>query len=497
MTKILIVDDEPSQLQITQEVAIKAGFNTITASNGYEALSLLRADQNICAMILDLVMPDLDGMAVLEVMREEGIGIPVIVQTAKSSLEIINSAMKNGAIDYFVKPVSINRITISLQNALKIEQLESSLNSERAHQRGKLNTNDIITKSENMERVTYLMNKAAKSTIAVLLEGESGVGKKLIARAIAGSGDRGGKPFISINCGVVDKNKIESMLFGHVRGAFAKDAFEGANNDFIGKFEQAHGGTIFLDEVGELPNSTQAKLLSVLQNGEITPLGSSKTIKIDVRFISATNKRLLNLAKCGSFREDLYYRLNVFPIYVPPLRDRMEDIAPLAEHFVAKFSAEAGRRVHGISSEAMKLLKNYDWPGNIQQFENIIFRSIILAQEAWLQPNDFLQIEHNKKQQKTPYSGSLSTKNTPVHIDDEPLILEKKHAIAPQNERFLTENGEITPIAQIERELIIFALKKYNGRMSHIARSLGIGRSTLYRKLKEFGLEDNIVKTAA
>jgi DNA-binding NtrC family response regulator len=495
MTKILIVDDEPAQLQITQEVATKAGFNTITASNGLEALSLLRADQNIGAIILDLIMPNLDGMAVMEAMRKENIGIPIIIQTTKPSIQTINSAMRYGAIDYFVKPVTPERIIVSLQNALKIQRLQTCLNSERALQVGRFDINSIITKSPAMERVLYLAQKAAKSMINVLIEGETGVGKELVARAIVGSSERSGKSFISVNCGAISDEEIESVLFGHVKGGFA-----GANDDHSGKFEEAHGGTIFLDEVGELPQATQVKLLKVIQSGEIEPIGASKIKKVDVRIIAATNKRLLNIAKSGSLREDLYYRLNVFPIYVPPLRDRMEDIASLAEHFIAKFSAETGRSIHGISSDAMALLKSHDWPGNIGQFENAMFRSIVMAEEAWLQKIDFPQIKVNIDENHKPHDRIKTSRRTPlspIHIDDAPLSIDKNIKTPAEKEHFLTENGEITPIVQIERELIIFAIKRYNGQMSKIARSLGIGRSTLYRKLKEFGLENNAEKTAA
>ncbi len=492
MDKILIVDDEPSHLTQTQETAIKAGFTTITARCGNEALSLLRADQNIKAMILDLVMPEIDGMGVLNIMRNESLNIPVIIQTGKASLDTIIPAMRYGAIDYIVKPVSTERITISLQNALRIKGLENCLKNERARKSGMFNADDIITKSPAMERVLYLINKAAKNTIPVLLEGENGVGKELIARSIYGGGERSAKPFISLNCASIKKEQIDSVLFGHVIGAF-----NNAKTSHKGKFEEAHGGTLFLDEIGELPSDTQEKLLQVIQNGEIKPEGSMEAKKIDVRLISATNKRLLTLAKNGIFREDLYYRLNVFPIYIPPLRDRMEDIAPLAEHFINRFSAETGRRIHGIEANAMQLLKSYDWPENIRQFENAIFRSVTLAQNAWLQLSDFPQITNTIKQAINNNDKSKFIQRTPIHIDDMPLVLNKNETSTKINDRFLTENGGITPIAQLEKELIIFALKRHSGKMSKIARELGIGRSTLYRKLKEYGLEQTIDKNAA
>lgn len=492
MTKVLIVDDEPVQLRLTQEAADRAGFHCITARDGNEAMSLLRSDGAIAAVILDLIMPELDGMGVLEAMRNEDINIPVIVQTAQSSMETIVSAMRAGATDFFVKPVAPERLTISLSNALNIERLESCVRTERARLSGTIKVANIVTNGPAMDRVLTLIQKAAKSTIPVLVEGESGTGKELVARAIQGTGDRAGKPFIIVNCGAIPPDLVESTLFGHIKGAFT-----GAHADQTGKFEEAHGGTIFLDEVGELPLDAQVKLLRVLQEGEIEPVGASKPKRVNVRVISATNRRLLNMAKDGTFREDLYYRLNVFPIYVPPLRERMEDLPSLIEHFIAKLGAEAGRRVHGIAPNAFDLLKNHDWPGNIRQLENAIFRAIVLAETTQLQLSDFPQILTQSTSRAAVVETMQSAPNsTPVHIDA-PLILEMSDAIAPTSDRFLSKEGEIPPLADVERDLIAFALERYDGRMSHIARSLGIGRSTLYRKLKEYGLEEQIDRTAA
>lgn len=493
MTKVLIVDDEPVQLRLTEEAANRAGFHCITALNGKEALSLIRSDSTISAIILDLVMPELDGMGVLEAMRRDNINIPVIVQTAQSSMETIVSAMRAGATDFFVKPVAPERLTISLSNALNLERLESCVRTERARLSGTIGVKDIVTSGTAMDRVLSLIGKAAKSTIPVLVEGETGTGKELVARAILGSGDRAGKPFVIVNCGAIPPELVESTLFGHVKGAFT-----GAHADQTGKFEEAHGGTIFLDEVGELPLDAQVKLLRVLQEGEIEPVGASKPKRVNVRVISATNRRLLNMAKDGSFREDLYYRLNVFPIYVPPLRERMEDLPALIEHFIVKLGAEAGRRVATIAPAALELLRSHDWPGNIRQLENAIYRAIVLAETTQLQPQDFPQIlTHTASRMQAVQSlQSSPTQAAPVHID-EPLILTKEDAIAPASDRFLTQTGDVPSLAHLERDLIAFALERYNGHMSQIARALGIGRSTLYRKLKEYGLEEQMDRPAA
>ncbi len=488
MTKVLIVDDEPNQLKLTEEMAKRAGFDVISADNGQEALSILRTNKSIKAIILDLIMPNLDGMAVLEKMRKEDISTPVIVQTAKSSMELIITAMRLGAVDYFVKPVSFERLAVSLQNAIKLEHLENCIRNERTRRAGTFCAKDIISKSPAMNRVIKLIEKAAKSNIAVLIEGEAGTGKELIARAIQGSSDRRGRPFISVNCAAIAHDQIESILFGYEKGAFV-----GANSGQKGKFEEANGGTIFLQEVGELPPAAQLKLLRIIQNGQFEPVGSFATKKVNVRIISSTTKRLLNIAQTGAFREDLFYSLNVFPIYVPPLRDRKEDIIPLTEHFMARFGAESGLRIYNISDETKEMLLNFNWPNNIRQLENAVFRAVVLAEGTCLRPADFPQINlcTSSREQLRKATIEQSSTNIPVHIDDNSLILRKENIVEQfENEKFLGKNGEITPLAELEKELIKFALKRYKGHMSQIARSLKIGRSTLYRKLKEYGLAE-------
>lgn len=490
MHKVLIVDDDPIQCRLASEVVARAGLTPIVAQSGAEALSLLQKTDGIGALILDLVMPEMDGMAVLEAMRREGHSVPVIVQTAQSSLDAVVSAMRLGATDFFVKPVAPERMTISLRNALKMGTLETSLRAERDKRAGTLSFAQIISKSPAMARTLSLGKKAAASTIPVLIEGESGVGKELLARAIQGSGERAGKPFITVNCGAIPANLVESTLFGHVKGAFT-----GAIADAPGKFREAHNGTLFLDEVGELPLDTQVKLLRAIQEGEIEPVGASKPVKVNVRLISATNRRLLNLAKDGHFREDLYYRLNVFPIYLPPLRERMEDLAALVDHFIARFAAEEGRRVHSIAPEALEMLRTHDWPGNIRQLENAIFRAVVLAETLILRPADFPQILAAQKGRDALYSETLTgfAPHAPVHIDNAPPILPRLPDSAPAQipDRFIDDHGNLLPLAEIEKELIAFAIDHHAGRMAQVARQLGIGRSTLYRKLKEYGLDDS------
>lgn len=492
MTRVLIVDDDPVQLRLTAEVARRAGFTPVTASGGDEALRLLRSEPGFGAMVLDLVMPDRDGMAVMDALRRDGIAVPVIIQTAHSSLETVVSAMRNGAADFFVKPVAPERLIVSLRNVMKLGELETIVRTDRNRRTGTLGLGAIVTRSPAMHRVLTLAQKAAKSPIPVLVEGETGTGKELIARVIQGMGDRAGKPFITVNCAAIPANLVESTLFGHKKGAFT-----GAVADHAGKFAEANGGTLFLDEIGELPLEAQAKLLRVLQEGEIEPVGASRPERVNVRVVSATNRRMLGLAQSGEFREDLYYRLNVFPIYVPPLRERLDDIEMLAGHFITRFAAEAGKRVAGLSTLAVDLLKAYDWPGNIRQLENVLYRAIVLSDGGYLEIADFPQIvaQTRGREESLRLTGSLPLPSAPVHIDAvrPRLEVETREAIP---DRFLDTDGDVRPLETLERELIEFALKRYGGRMSKVARALGIGRSTLYRKLRDYGLEGDMSDAA-
>jgi len=490
MTRILIVDDDPVQLRITAEVANRAGFRPITATGGAEALDILRSDMPVAAVVLDLVMPDVDGMAVLEAMQREGLTQPVIIQTAKASLETVITTMRHGAADFFVKPVAPERLVVSLRNALKLDALETAVRTEQARREGTIAIKDMIATAPVMQRVLALCEKAARSPIPVLIEGETGVGKELLARIIQGTGDRTGKPFVVVNCGALAPDTVEATLFGQAR----------ANGTVVpGRFAEAHGGTIFLDEIGELSLDMQAKILRVLADGTIEPI-DGKSERINVRIVTATNRRLLNLARTGEFREDLYYRLNVFPIYLPPLRERREDIEPMCERFIARFSAEAGKRVLGLSDATRKLLLDYDWPGNVRQLENALYRAIVLSDGGWLEPADFPQIVAGiggreaalRELAERPHPG------VPVHIDVAGArraaavgqAALPPAATAAASDRFLSDGGAIKALADIERDLIAFAIEQHNGRMSAVARTLGIGRSTLYRKLAEYGLGD-------
>ncbi len=384
---VLVVDDDPVQRRLLDAMLKRSGYDVRTAESGADALRALDDGGACDAIILDLVMPELDGMGVLAALRERGIETPVIVQTANGSIETVVSAMRAGAVDFVVKPVGAERLQISLKNALKLGALEHELRHIKRRASGQLGFRDLATKSPDMARVVRLAERAAKSNIPILVEGESGVGKEVLARAIQGSSDRKGRPFVTVNCGAIPHNLVESILFGHEKGAFT-----GATERHVGKFVEAHGGTLFLDEIGELPLDAQVKLLRAIQEGEVDPVGGKKSVRVDIRIISATNRSLLDQVKAGEFREDLYYRLNVFPITLPSLRQRREDIPDLARGFLARFAAEEGKRIRGIAAEALSLISSYDWPGNVRQLENAMFRAVVLADGDELTVAEFPQI---------------------------------------------------------------------------------------------------------
>jgi len=356
---VLIIDDDPVQRRLLEAMVQRFGYRAMLAEGGDAGLAMLSGPQRIDCVVLDLVMPNLDGLGVLARMREQGINIPVIVQTAHGGIDNVVSVMRAGASDFVVKPASPERLQVSLQNALATKALAGELQRLKRKHDGTLSIADVITRSEAMRPVLRSAEKASVSAIPVLIEGESGVGKELIARAIHGSGARRAMPFVAVNCGAMPENLVESILFGHEKGAFT-----GATDKHTGKFIEADGGTLFLDEVGELPPAAQVKLLRALQEGEVEPVGGRKSVKVDVRIISATNRDLIADVKAGRFREDLFYRLHVFPISVPPLRQRPEDIPELARHFLARIAAEEGKRVRGIEAEALRLLAAFRWPAN-------------------------------------------------------------------------------------------------------------------------------------
>jgi DNA-binding NtrC family response regulator len=483
--RILIVDDDPVQRRLLDNMVRKFGHEPAVAETGEAAAAMLLGGDRFDCVVLDLVMPDLDGLGVLARLREAGNPVPVIVQTAHGGIDNVVSAMRAGAVDFVVKPVGPERLQVSLRNAMEKSALEGELGRIKRSQSGTLTFRDIVTRSPNMLAVLRSAEKAAGSNIPVLIEGESGVGKELIARAIHGQSDRRAKPFVAVNCGAIPDNLVESILFGHEKGSFT-----GATEKHNGKFVEASGGTLFLDEVGELPPAAQVKLLRAIQDGEVEPVGGRRPVKVDVRIVSATNRNLLADVKTGRFREDLFYRLHVFPIAVPPLRERAEDIPDLVRHFLTRIAADESKRVRTISSEAVALLCRHRWPGNVRQLENAVFRAVVLAEGDSIGTAEFPQIAAQIAGQPAPLPEAVPALGM---IEVPPM---PEFGVAPSSPplhgaiALLNANGDVRPLEEIEAETIRFAISHYRGQMSEVARRLQIGRSTLYRKLENLGLDE-------
>lgn len=475
---ILVVDDDPTQRRLIQAVLERDGNAVVHAASGGEAIDRMTRGGGADLILLDMVMPEMSGLECLAELRSAGINEPVIVLTANGGIDMVVKAMQAGAQDFFVKPVGPERLLVGVRNAMQMKRLTAEVGRLTKRVQGRTSFDDIVGDSPPMRMVKALGARAAKSSIPVLITGESGVGKEVIARALHGASDRAGKPFVAVNCGALPANLIESILFGHEKGAFT-----GAVDKTLGKFREADGGTLFLDEIGELPLDMQVKLLRALQEGEIDPVGGKRPVKIDVRIVSATNRDPAQQVKDGAFREDLFYRLNVFPIEAPSLRDRRDDIAPLVDHFIARFNAEEGKRIAGCAPETLALLQGFDWPGNVRQLENAVFRAIVLADAPFLQPHDFPAISGvaapMPDAQPLKAATAAGAKTDAAAQVDQPI-------------RILDERGHLRTLEDIERDLIQHAIEVYAGHMSEIARRLGIGRSTLYRKVREQGLEGQL-----
>ena len=486
---ILIVDDDPAQRRLLQAAVERNGFLTRIAESGVQAVSAVDAHADIDIVLLDLVMPGMTGQEALKEIRMRRADLPCIVLTASGGIDTVVQAMQAGATDFFVKPVSPERIMVSIRNALEMSNLKTEVVRMKKRASAQIGFDDMVANAPVMAPVVRMGKRAAASNIPVLITGESGVGKELLARAIQGASERAGRPFVTVNCGAIPENLVESILFGHVKGSFT-----GATDNHAGKFVEANGGTLFLDEVGELPLDMQVKLLRVLQEGEVDPVGAKRPVKVDVRIISATNKDLAKLVAAGAFREDLYYRLNVFPIEAPPLRQRKEDLGALVQRFVARFNAEEGRNVRGAAPATMQMLADFDWPGNVRQLENAVFRAVILCEGDLLQPEDFPQISGLKP--LAPANDAMPA-DVPAPANDHGASARAVYTavaaaadVSAQPVAVFDSEGHLRQLEQIERDLIELAIDHYSGHMSEVARRLGIGRSTLYRKLREYGLEE-------
>lgn len=469
---ILLVDDDQNQLDTVDSIIKNSlHYNTLKASCGKDAVNLLTSDQgkNIDMVLLDLAMPGMNGVEVINAVKPTYPNIPIVVRTGYDDVDMAIEAMKAGATDFIKKVDSIEHLQTTINQTLRNQNLQKEFSDLSEKKRSnQITFEDIVGESQAVNEMVNLGRKVAASDIPVLIEGESGCGKEFMARSIHNESERRDKPFIAVNCGAIPENLVESILFGHEKGSFT-----GALYKTHGKFREAEGGTIFLDEIGELPQDIQVKLLRVLQEGEIDPVGSSKPVKINVRIISATNRDLKEQVNEHIFREDLFYRLNVFPINVPPLRARKEDIHILLKYYMNQFIASENKvDIIGISSEAKDALINYNWPGNIRQLKNSIFRAIVLCDKNELTIEDFPQIIEE--------SSSISS---------EELVSEQQIQEQESSSNInLTQDGGFLPLAIIEKKVIRKALEYYNGHMSKVAKNLGIGRSTLYRKVEEYDL---------
>jgi len=435
---MLVIDDEQNIRKMLTRVLSPEGFIVKEANNGSEALKRLQ-EENYSLVLLDLKMPGLNGIEILKKIRENDLNLPVIMMSAYGSIPEAVEAMKLGALDYLIKPFDIEELKIIINRAIKQYELEVENIYYREEEEKRFNFDEIIGKSNSINRVLEMVKNVSPTTATVLITGESGTGKELIARAIHKNSPRKNSPFVVVNCAAFSLNLLESELFGHEKGSFT-----GAIVKRIGRFEMANGGTIFLDEIGEMDLAIQIKLLRVLQEREFERVGSSRSIKVDVRILSATNKDLKKEVEEKRFREDLFYRLNVFSVDVPPLRERKEDIPLIVEHLIAKYNKILNKKVEKVSLEAMELLLDYDYPGNIRELENIIERSMIMARDEIIDEKYFSFIEPERK-------------------------FEKKGTIK-----------------DVEKELIIKYLIQNKGNRTHTAELLDISRRSLQNKIKEY-----------
>lgn len=449
--RLLVIDDEESMRHMLESMLAKEGYAVSSASGGGDGLEML-GEEVYDLVLCDVRMPEMDGITFLKKAREGGFATPVVIMSAYGAIEVAVEAIKSGACDYISKPFNLDEILLTLK---KVEE-KSRLVRENVRLREALertsNFSNIVGKGDKMQELFRTIKKVAPVKSNVLLLGESGTGKELVAKAIHCNSDRKKEPFVAVNCGAIPENLIESELFGHVKGAFT-DAVVARK----GLFEEADGGTLFLDEIGELPLALQVKLLRVLQESEVKRVGGSTTIKVDVRVVAATTKNLAVEAKEGRFRDDLYYRLNVLVLTLPPLRERMEDLPILADHFIKCGREKLGVDVNGIDHDALKVLSAYPWPGNVRELENAIERAMVMADGEMLTESDL------------PPEVGKSLQECAIKL--------------PEGDLSIKKNGRM-----LEKILIKKALEKTGGNRTHAAKFLEISHRALIYKIKEYNL---------
>lgn len=449
MATILITDDEVNIVSGLKYAFEDEGYTVLSANNGLEAWHLVNTNA-VDLVITDLRMPEMDGYELIRKISASYPMLPIIVLTGHGTIETAVETMRDGAVDFFTKPVDLDKLLLVVKKSIKNSQLQEQnrkLSEEIDKLRSQQKYSRIIGKSGKLSQMMQIINQVAPTKASVLITGESGTGKELVADAIVALSDRKDKPFIKVHCASLSESLLESELFGHEKGAFT-----GASSQKKGRFELADGGTIFLDEIGEIDMSTQVKILRVLQEREFERVGGEKTIRVDVRLIAATNRDLASEVKKGNFREDLFYRLNVVHIEVPPLRERKEDIELLTINFLDEFNKEDGRKIEGISPQARRALLNYDWPGNIRELKNCIESSVVLAK------GNIIQLEDLPPQvtQKEGEAKSSITINLPTTMED------------------------------AEKKIILSTIEYCAGNKSRASELLDIGRKTLHRKLNEY-----------
>ena len=446
-TQILIVEDDAENRSMLFDALTDEGYKVALASGGRAGIDRVRAG-GVDLVVTDVRMPDLDGLDALQEIRTIEPTPHVIVMTAFGSIDTAIKAVKLGAYDYITKPFDVDVLTLTIDKALEERGLRKEVVRLRKEVTRPYRFDNIIGKSHPMQEVFGLVRRVASSTVNVLITGESGTGKELIARAIHYNSPRAKRPFVAVNCAAIPDTLLESELFGYKRGAFTD-----ARTDRSGMFIEADGGTLFLDEIGDVSPSLQAKLLRVLQEREIRPLGAQRPEKIDVRVLSATNRDLEQRMREGAFREDLYYRLNVIQVSLPSLRERGEDILPLADHFLAEANRRSGKNVSGFRQSALKVLLAYPWPGNVRELENVVERAVALAEGSELTIDDLPPQVRERRQLDVTLTGAVQRNIT---------------------------------LAQLEREYIESVLEAENGNKTRAAQRLGLDRKTLYRKLDEY-----------
>ncbi len=450
--RVLLIDDEP-RVRASLKMVLEPTYDVITAADAQEGLDLFRCESpNL--VLLDVIMPGTDGLTVLQAMRAEDRSIPVIMLTGTKSVKTAVDAMKLGASDYLSKPFDVEELRIVVARTLESHDLEREVRYLRAQVVNRYAFHNLIGKSPAMQEIYAKIEQVADSRTTVLITGESGTGKELVARALHYNSSRRDRPFIALNCAALPETLIESELFGHEKGSFTD-----ATARRVGQFELANSGSLFLDEIGDLSPMTQAKLLRVLQEREFTRIGGIQPIKVDVRIIAATNKNLDDLVRRGTFREDLYYRINVISLYLPPLRERGEDIPLLAKHFLDKRIEEEKRPHQEFSKEAIELLARYPWPGNVRELENVVEQALLWSKGAMILP------EHLPKSLRSDNRSSSLREDTLAGR----LSLEKA-------------------VMEFEREIILDALKRTNYVQTHAANLLGISRRMLKYRMDTLGI---------